>query len=65
MRTVKKLLLGETWFLPLGVACVLAGAGVLRRVAPHAWHDAGGALLAAGVVAVLCLSVARSARRRA
>jgi hypothetical protein len=65
MRTLKKLVLGETWWLPLGIAAVLlAGGLVVKPLAPALWHDAGGFLLLAGVLAVLVSSVARSARRR-
>lgn len=64
LRALRLLVLGETWTLPLGVALVvLAGAGI-RAVAPGLWHDAGGALLVAGVVAVLSLALAPGARRR-
>jgi hypothetical protein len=65
MRTLKKLVLGETWWLPLGIAAVLLTGGlVVKPLAPALWHDAGGFLLLAGVLAVLVSSVARSARRR-
>ncbi|MDA0161664.1 hypothetical protein OM076_15405 [Solirubrobacter ginsenosidimutans] len=65
MRTLKKLVLGETWWLPLGIAVVLIIGGlVIRPLAPALWHDAGGFLLLAGVLAVLLSSVARSATRR-
>jgi len=54
MKTLKKLVLGETWVLPLGLAAVLAAGGlVLRPLAPALWHDAGGFFLLAGVIAVL------------
>jgi hypothetical protein len=65
MRALKKLVLGETWWLPLGIAAVLlAGGLVVRPLAPALWHHAGGFLLLAGVLAVLVSSVARSAMRR-
>jgi hypothetical protein len=41
----------------------VAGA-VLKSAAPAAWSDAGAALLAGGVLAVLLASVMVSARRR-
>ncbi|MCW2986656.1 MAG: hypothetical protein JWR63_4226 [Conexibacter sp.] len=63
LRTLKKLILGETWTLPLGVAAVvLAAALVLRPLLDDHWHAAGGFLLLAGIAGVLWLSVARSAR---
>jgi hypothetical protein len=65
MRTLKKLVLGETWFLPLGIAAVLVVGGLaLRPLAPALWHDAGGFILLAGVLGVLLVGVARSAPRR-
>ena len=45
MRTVRKLVLGETWVLPAGIACALAIAGAVRcSPAP----TAGGARRAVG-----------------
>ena len=64
LRTLKKLLLGETWLLPLGLlAVVLTGALVVRPALSHAWATDGGFALLAGVVAVLVASVARGVRR--
>jgi hypothetical protein len=62
LRALRALVLGETWIVPLGVAVLLGAAAMLRSVAAHAWHDAGAAVLAAGVVAVLVAAVARGAR---
>jgi hypothetical protein len=60
MRTLKKLVLGETWVLPLGIAVVLAVGGlIVRPLAPAFWHDAGGFLLLAGVLAVLLAATRR------
>jgi hypothetical protein len=65
MRELKKLVFGETWLLPLGLAAVLAVGGLaLRPLVPALWHDAGGFILLAGVLGVLLASVARSARPR-
>jgi hypothetical protein len=64
LRAIKKLVLGETWILPAGVAAVLVAGAVLKAAAPGAWADAGGAILAAGVLAVLLGSVVVSARGR-
>jgi hypothetical protein len=64
LRAIKKLVLGETWILPLGIAAVLLAGALLKAAAPDAWKDAGGALLAAGVLAVLVGSVVASTRRR-
>ena len=63
LRTLKKLVLGETWTLPIGVAAALAAAAMLRRLAPDAWAHVGGLALAVGVLVVLHVGVARSARR--
>jgi hypothetical protein len=64
LRTIKKLLLGETWILPAGIATVLAAGGLLRSLAAGAWPHLGGAVLLTGVVFVLLSSVTRTARRR-
>ena len=63
LGTVKKLLLGETWILPSGVASTLAAGLLVRTLAPEAWPDAGGLLLLGGVLITLLASVSRSARR--
>ena len=64
LRTLKKLLLGETWLLPLGMAVVVAAADlVIRPLASDAWRHAGGFVLLAGVLVVLLAAVARTARR--
>jgi hypothetical protein len=68
LRTLKKLVLGETWTLPIGLAITLAAAAALRSLAPSAWSHLGGLALAAAVLLVLCVAVSRSAgrgRRRA
>jgi hypothetical protein len=64
LRELRKLVLGETWVLPLGVAALLAAALVLRAVAPDLWEDAGGFLLLGGVVGLLGAASAGSASRR-
>lgn len=64
LRTLKRLLLGETWLLPAGIGIVVAAAGLLARPAIPAWPHLGGFVLLAGVLAVLVASVARAARRR-
>jgi branched-subunit amino acid transport protein len=65
-RTLKKLILGETWTLPLGIATVvLVAALVVRPLLGHdAWRHAGGYVLLAGIVAVLLLSVSTSGGAR-
>ena len=65
LRTLKKLLLGETWLLPLGLAAVvLTVALVVRPLAGGAWQHAGGFFLLAGVLCVLLGSIGRGARAR-
>jgi hypothetical protein len=66
LRTLKKLILGETWLLPVGIAVVVATAALLvRPLAATAWHSLGGLILLVGVLGVLAISVARGARRPA
>lgn len=60
MRTMRKLVLGETWVLPLGVLLTLGGAALLRKSVPGVWHAAGPVLLPAAVIFVLTLAVLRS-----
>ncbi|MFL5883662.1 MAG: hypothetical protein ACJ77M_01210 [Thermoleophilaceae bacterium] len=64
MKALRKLILGETWTLPAAVAVALLAAGALRAATgPHGWwHDAGGFVLLALVLAGLALSL-RPARR--
>ena len=69
MRALRKLVLGETWTLPLGVLATLALALTLHEVADEEawWRHAGGFVLLACVIAVLTASLApalRGPRRR-
>lgn len=65
IRTLRKLVLGETWSLPLGVAVAVGGAGLLRALAGEAgwWRDGGGFVLLALVVVALLVAVGRPGRR--
>jgi hypothetical protein len=64
LRTLRKLLFGETWLLPGGIAVVIVAADLLVRPAvATAWPHLGGFLILAGVLAVLVTSVARAVRR--
>src|SRR6201999_3222661 len=63
MKAVRKLVLGETWALPATVAVLLAGALVLRAVAPDLWDDAGGFLLLTGAVVALTAALPRRQAR--
>jgi hypothetical protein len=64
LRTLRKLILGETWTLPAGVAVALCVAGILEAVSgTHGWwEDAGGFVLLALVLGALSLAL-RPARR--
>jgi hypothetical protein len=64
MRELRKLVLGETVALPVGVALLLAAGLALRELAPSWWPDAGGFILLALVVAVLAAALAPAHRRR-
>jgi hypothetical protein len=65
LRTLRTLVLGETWWLPAGVALLL-GAGLLAEaLLGDAWRDAGALALLAGVVALLVSAVRRGAGRPA
>ena len=66
MRALRKLVLGETWTLPLGVFLTLAVALVLDATVGGTalWRHAGGFLLLACVLAALALSLAPARRRR-
>jgi hypothetical protein len=64
LRTLRKLLLGETWLLPGGLVVALAATVLLRHLLGDAWDGVGGFVLLAGVACALLLSVAVSARPR-
>jgi hypothetical protein len=64
MRALRKLVLGETVALPVGVAIVVAVGLVLREVGGDWWEDDGGFVLLALVVGVLVASLAPAHRRR-
>jgi hypothetical protein len=62
LRTLKKLLLGETWLLPAGLVATVAIALLIRSALGGTWTDVGGFVLLAGVSIVLVWSVNVSAR---
>jgi len=65
LRTLRKLVLGETWLLPAGLAVVIVAAAlVVRPALAGGWRHAGGFALLAGAIAVLVLSVAAGAPPR-
>jgi hypothetical protein len=59
MRALRKLVLGETWALPIGIAVAVAIAGVLRVVAGPGgwWQQAGGFVLLALLVVAFAVAV--------
>jgi len=56
---LRKLVLGETWTLPLGVAVTLIAGLALDAAGPGWWHHAGGFVMLAGAVATLAASLRR------
>jgi hypothetical protein len=58
IKSLRKLVLGETWTIPVGVAGAL-GAAVLTRavLSNEVWTSAGGFVLAALVIATLLPSL--------
>jgi len=58
LAAARKLIFGETWTVPLGVAGTLA-VGLLARAAlpVHAWSEGGGFILAALVIATLWMAL--------
>jgi hypothetical protein len=60
LRSLRSLILGETWTIPLGVAVTLAIAALLRAaISDHAWDKLGGFALAGMVAITLIVSLAR------
>ncbi|MDP9345482.1 MAG: hypothetical protein M3P44_07135 [Actinomycetota bacterium] len=46
MRTLRKLILGETWALPLGIAATIAlGAALHAAVGEASWWRGGGGVV--------------------
>lgn len=66
MRALRKLVLGETWTLPLGVALTVAAALALEALAGEAawWRVGGGFLVLAFVLVALAVSLAPAWRGR-
>lgn len=64
LRTLRKLVLGETWALPLGIALAVATAAVVREIAGPGgwWSHGGGWLLFVLLVAAFAVSLARTGR---
>ena len=66
MKALRKLVLGETWVLPLGVLATLTVGLTLHEVAGDSafWRHAGGFVLLALVLATLTVALAPAWRRR-
>lgn len=58
LRALRKLVLGETWTIPLGVALVLGAVGALTAVPGFSGY--GALVLLAGLLVVLAVTVRRS-----
>jgi hypothetical protein len=65
VSTLRKLVLGETWTLPLGIAAAVGVAVLARLVAgDDGWFGrAGGWLLFGGLVVALAVSLGPPGRR--
>jgi hypothetical protein len=65
LRQLRKLLLGETWTLPLGVGLAVAVSFLVRGAldAGRWWPHAGGFLLLGLVIVVLAASIGAPHRR--
>jgi hypothetical protein len=66
LRQLRKLILGETWSLPIGVLVSLGIVALIREIAgPDGWWRHGGGYVLFGLVAVaLTISLAGALRRR-
>ena len=62
LGSLRELVLGETWTIPVGVGAAVAAGVLLRGALPERlWENAGGFVLALLVVATLAVSL-RGAR---
>jgi hypothetical protein len=61
VRTLRKLVLGETWALPVGIAVAVGAAALVRLIAGPGgwWEDAGGFVLLALLVAAFAVAVVK------
>jgi membrane protein implicated in regulation of membrane protease activity len=65
VKQLRKLVFGETWTLPLGVAAVvLIGYGVRALLPADTWEDGGGFVLLALVLAALLAALIPAHRAR-
>ena len=60
LASMRKLLFGDSWSLPVSVVAIVALALGIRELAPAFWGDIGGlAVLAATAVALLVTTLCR------
>ncbi len=66
LRQLRKLVLGETWSLPLGIAMALGAVGIYRAIDGDDswWKHAGGFVLLGLVALALTASLAGALRAR-
>jgi hypothetical protein len=58
LRSLRSLVFGETWTIPLGVGTTLLLAAALRSaLSTRFWHQGGGFVMAGLVAATLALSL--------
>ena len=58
LGSLRRLIFGETWTIPLGVGAALAAAELMRTALPDGvWTRAGGFSLAVTVIAALAWSL--------
>ena len=62
MSSLRTLLLGETWALPLGITALAALSIAAHHAGLHWWPHAAGPLLLAGAIALVLATVWRTAR---
>jgi hypothetical protein len=67
LKQLRKLILGETWILPIGVGLGLGICGILRAIDGDDgwWHHAGGFVLLGLVALALTASLRGAFRSRA
>ena len=62
LRSLRSLILGETWTIPLGVLGSIGSAVLLRSAVPDRLWDAGGGFALAALL-VLTLAISLTKRR--
>jgi hypothetical protein len=64
LRSLRALILGETWTIPLGVAAAVVITALLRSAfTDQLWNEIGGFVLAGLIAATLVGSISRSSKR--